>query len=115
MKVKFSGQARAYVRQEAAYLKRHSRQAAQDFRNRIAEARENLASFPDIGRDIQRLPVEGARRFIAGNYVLDYEIIGGELVILSIRHGQQIEMDPNLDPDIEYEGSADEQRGPHLD
>jgi len=103
MKVKVSAQARAYLRTEAAYLKRHSNQAALNFRNRIAEARQHLATFPELGRDIERLPVEGARRLVMGNYVLDYDIAGDEITILSIRHGQQIEMDPDLDADFDFE------------
>lgn len=110
MKVRLSGQARTYIREEAAYLRRHSAHAARNFRNRIAEACENLASFPDIGRDIQYLPVEAARRFVSGNYVLDYEVRNDETVILSIRHGQQIEMDPDMDPDIDYEEPPDDGR-----
>ena len=57
MKVVLSGQARAYIQSETAYLRKHSRQAALNFRARLVDAFASLASFPDIGRDIARLPV----------------------------------------------------------
>jgi len=111
MKAKVSAQARTYLRTEAAYLKRHSNPAALNFRNRIAEAHQHLAAFPELGRDIERLPVEGARRLVVGNYVLDYDVAGDEITILSIRHGQQIEMDPDLDDDFDFEEAPGSGRG----
>lgn len=107
MKVRLSAQARAYLQNETAYLRKHSPQAARNFRNRIADARDNLTTFPNIGRDIERLPVEGAHRLVTGNYVLDYEITNGEIIILSIRHGQQIELDPDIDDLDNYEDPSE--------
>jgi len=97
------GQARAYIRNEAAYLRRHSRQAAQNFRARLVEAFANLASFPDIGRNIGPLPVPGARRIIVGDYVRDYDSSSDAIHVLAIRHGRQIDEDPNMDGDIDFE------------
>ena len=99
------------MRTEAAYLKRHSNQAAQNFRNRIAEARQHLAASPELGRDIERMPVEGARRLVIGNYVLDYDVADDEITILSIRHGRQIEVDPDFDDDFDFEDPPGPGRG----
>lgn len=103
MKVVLSGQARAYIRNEAAYLRRHSRQAAQNFRARLAEAFINLASFPDIGRHVRPLPVPGARRIVVGDDVIDYDSSSDAIRVLAIRHGRQIDESPDTDVDIDFE------------
>lgn len=107
MKVVLSGQARAYVQSETAYLRRHSRQAALNFRARLASALRNLASFPDIGRDIARLPVPGARRLVVGEYIVDYDLSADAVYVLAIRHGRQIGEDPEMDDDIDFERPSD--------
>ncbi|MDN2583479.1 type II toxin-antitoxin system RelE/ParE family toxin [Aquibium sp. ELW1220] len=103
MKVVLSGQARAYIRDETAYLRRHSRQAARFFRSRLADAFENLVAFPDIGRDIARLPVPGARRLVAGDYIIDYDTSHDTVYVLAIRHGRQIGEERDTDDDIDFE------------
>lgn len=103
MKVMLSGQARAYIRNEAAYLRRHSRQAAQNFRARLVDAFASLASFPGIGRNVGPLPVPGARRIIVGDYVIDYDSSSDAIHVLAIRHGRQIEEGPDMDGDIDFE------------
>jgi plasmid stabilization system protein ParE len=90
MKVRLSGRARAYLRAEAAYLKKYSPGAAKAFLDRMAEARKNLARFPELGRGIERLPVPGSHRLVAGDYLLDYDLIDGDIVIISIRQGKKI-------------------------
>lgn len=103
MKVVLSGQARAYIRNEAAYLRRHSRQAAQNFRARLVDAFASLASFPDIGRNVGPLPVPGTRRIIVGDYVIDYDSSSDVIHVLAIRHGRQIEAGPDMDGDVDFE------------
>lgn len=49
MKVRLSGDARAYLRREAAYLQKYSQKAAKAFVDRMAKARKNLARFPRDG------------------------------------------------------------------
>ena len=107
MKVVLSGQARAYIQNETAYLRKHSRQAAQNFRARLVDAFASLASFPDIGRDIARLPVPGARRLVVGDYVVDYDSSADAVHVLAIRHGRQIGEDPEMDGDFDFEEPSD--------
>jgi plasmid stabilization system protein ParE len=103
MKVRLSGDARAYLRREAAYLEKHSPKAAKGFVDRMAEARRNLTRFPELGRGIERLPIPGSHRLVVGDYLLDYDLINEEVVILSIRHGQQKPPTSQVDDDYDYE------------
>jgi plasmid stabilization system protein ParE len=106
MKVRLSGDARDYLRQEAAYLGKHSPKAAKRFVDRMAEARKNLARFPELGKGIERLPIPGSHRMVVGDYLLDYDLIDEEVVILSIRHGQQQPLTTQIDDDFDYEEDA---------
>ena len=103
MKVRLSGSARAYLRAEAAYLRDHSPQAAATFLARMKEAERNLARFPELGRGIERLPIPGSRRLVVGDYLLDYDIAGEDIIIISIRHGRQSDVPPDTDEDADYE------------
>jgi len=103
MKVRLSGSARAYLRTEAAYLRDHSPKAAAAFLARMREAQRNLTRFPDLGRGIERLPVKGSRGVVVGDYLLDYDIDGENIIIVSILHGQQSEIRPDMDDDTDYE------------
>jgi plasmid stabilization system protein ParE len=106
MKVRLSGGARAYLRQEAAYLRKHSQKAATAFVDRMTEARKNLARFPEIGKTFDRLPIPGSHRLVVGDYLLDYDLTDEEVVILSIRHGQQQPLIPGVEDDFDYEDAA---------
>lgn len=99
MKVRLSGDARAYLQQEAAYLKARSRAAAENFLARMREARGNLAQFPEMGSEREGLPLPGMRRLVVGAYLLDYEITRSGVSIVSIRHSRQspLPVDPHED------------------
>jgi plasmid stabilization system protein ParE len=103
MKVRISGNARAYLRSEAAYLRKHSPKAAKAFLDRMAAARRNLARFPDLGLGIESLPIPGSRRLIVGDYLLDYDLIDEAVVIVSVRHGQQMPPTSEVEEDFDYE------------
>jgi len=63
------------------WLGNHASHAEEDklnaFLDRMTEARRNLARFPELGLESERLPVPGSRRLVIGDYLLDYEVIGG--------------------------------------
>lgn len=101
--MRLSGDARAYLQREAAYLRKHSQKAAVTFLSRMQDARENLARFPDMGLEIERLPIPSSRRLIVGDYLLDYDQIGGEVLIISIRHSLQQPPAPEIEKDFDYE------------
>ncbi|MGN6585334.1 MAG: type II toxin-antitoxin system RelE/ParE family toxin [Rhizobiaceae bacterium] len=106
MKVRLSGDARAYLRREATYLRKYSRKAANAFVDRMAEARRNLTRFPEMGKTFDRLPIPGSHRLVVGDYLLDYDVTEDEVVILSIRHGQQQPLTPEIEDDFDYEEGA---------
>jgi len=48
--------------------------------------------------------LEGGRRFVSGDYVIDYRIRGGFLEVSHIRHGQQLPSDLDAGEDLEGKG-----------
>jgi hypothetical protein len=40
---------------------------------------------------------------VVGDYLLDYDVTEEEVVILSIRHGQQQSLTPEIEDDFDYE------------
>jgi plasmid stabilization system protein ParE len=101
--IRLSATARRYVRQETAYLRQHSTAAARNFRQQLQSLQHRLADFPNIGSQSAGLPITGLRRLVMGNYVVDYQIRGDVIDILTIRHGRQKEQPLPLDDDVDYE------------
>ncbi|GGF85520.1 hypothetical protein GCM10007301_51760 [Azorhizobium oxalatiphilum] len=104
MKVRLSPRARAYLLEEAAYLRRHSRAAAEAFLGRMRSAQQLLATYPASG---EALPMAGVRRLVSGDYVLDYQVRDEALDVLSVRHGRQQPAGLPIAPDFDYEASPD--------
>ena len=84
MKVRMSDDVRAYLRDEAKYLRQRSPAAARALTAAMRKARQNLANFSELGFAKEGLPVPGMRRLIVGNYLLDYEISGDAVLVLAI-------------------------------
>lgn len=103
MKVWLSGAARACIRHEASYLRKHSRPAANALLARMSRAKELLARFPNIGVQTDDLPIPGSQRLIVGDYLLDYEPFRDGVLVTSIRHGAQARGPIDLDDDFDYE------------
>ncbi|HKI13551.1 MAG TPA: type II toxin-antitoxin system RelE/ParE family toxin [Roseiarcus sp.] len=98
-----SDDARAYLRDEAKYLRKRSPAAARAVSAAMRKARENLARFGELGLAKEGLPIPGMRRLIVGNYLLDYEISGDVILVVAIRHGRQKPPDMALDDDFDFE------------
>lgn len=69
----------------------------------MAEARDNLSRFPELGRSIASLPVPGSRRLVVGDYVLDYNAGPDGIVIVSVFHGRQEQWASGPDENFDYE------------
>jgi plasmid stabilization system protein ParE len=69
----------------------------------MRKARENLATFGELGFAKEGLPIPGMRRLIVGNYLLDYEISDGVILVVAIRHGRQMPPDMTSDDDFDFE------------
>lgn len=101
-RVRLAASARAFLLSEAAYLEARNPDAAERFLARLREAQRHLARFAELGFEPDAPPVPGVRRLIVGQYVIDYEIADG-VVILAIRHGRQHDPSIPLDDDFDYE------------
>lgn len=103
MKVTLSPRAREYVKREAAYLRPHSLRAAQQFLDDLKRLRLTLASFPEMGKTNEELPIPGVRRFVMGSYLVDYEVTTEEVLVFAIRHGREQPPPITLDNDFDLE------------
>ena len=88
MRIILSRSATHYLQQEASYLKSHNPNAAAKFVALFRDAKRRLSLFPEVGTKELHLPIPGSRTLVAGDYLLDYEIRNGEIIIFSIRHGK---------------------------
>src|SRR5271157_4192879 len=102
MKVRMSDDSRAYLRDEAKYLRKRSPAAARALSAAMRKARENLANFGELGFAKEGLPIPGMRRLIVGNYLLDYEISGDVILVVAIRHGRQKPPDMAVEDDFDF-------------
>jgi plasmid stabilization system protein ParE len=101
-KVRLSDDARSFLQREARYLRERSPSAAEAFLNRFREAKRNLSQFPELGRRIEALPVEGSMRLVVGDYDLDDDVVA----ITTIRHGRQLDPDLAKDDDFDFEAGS---------
>lgn len=46
---------------------------------------------------------EGYFRFVMGEYLVDYEVTDGVVIVVNIRHGRQAPPNQPPDPDDDYE------------
>ena len=91
-KVRMSTRAKAYLTKEAKYLRDRNAAAAAAFLARIRHARQLLADFPEIGTGKRGLPLSDLRCLVVGDYLMDYQVRGNDVLILAIRHGRQLEI-----------------------
>lgn len=99
MRVTLSKSAASWLRREMQYLKHHNPAAANRFVATMAQARQLLAEFPELGPQGMHLPVQGARTWVTGDYLLDYTVTATTLTIVTIRHGRMKQPGLALDPD----------------
>lgn len=102
-RVAFSVDARDYIKAETSYLKVRSPPAAARFRAALSSLQKNLASFPGLGHANDEMVAEGFFRFVMGEYLVDYEVLDGVVIVVTIHHGRQAPPNQPLDPDDDYE------------
>jgi plasmid stabilization system protein ParE len=73
----------------------------------MRSARTDLADFPKMGLGKDGLPYGDMRLYFAGPYILDYAVRGDEVLVLSIRHGRQLDATLPVD-EITYEKDDDD-------
>jgi plasmid stabilization system protein ParE len=99
MRIRISKDASAFLRNEQRYLEQFNPRAAETVLTQIRAALRLLAEYPHAGSPHAALP--DRRRFVSGNYVIDYRLDGRFLLVSHIRHGQQ------LPPELERDGDLD--------
>ena len=105
MKVRLSSAARSYLRNETAYLRKHSQNGAKSFVKRMKTARENIGIFSGLGSESRELPIpiRNMRRLAIGDYFMDYQIGEDMITIIAIRSQLQMPMTIVVDENVEYE------------
>ena len=105
MRVRLSASARAYLKQEAAYLRDRNRIAANNFLDHMRAARKDLEHFAEAGFEGEALPIPGMRRLIRVGYRIDYKVENGNVLIAAISSSINTPLDrPGDDDDFNYEG-----------
>ena len=102
-KVRLSGDARAYIKFEARYLKDRNPIAANRFVAGLKKLQINLSQFPQMGFESEELPIPGVFRLTMGDYLVDYEVSGDLVEIRAIRHGRQRPPGVLFDDDFDFE------------
>ncbi len=87
MKLTLSKDATRFLRQERAYLERFNPRAADVVIRQLRRAFRLLADHPMAGAEYSLL--SGRRRFVSGDYVVDYRIGPKGITVSHIRHGRQ--------------------------
>lgn len=103
MRVKLSKDAGLFLKSEQRYLEHFNPRAAEAVLRQLRAALRLLAEYPQAGNPYDLL--QGRRRFVSGDYVIDYRIRGKFLEVSHIRHGRQ------MPPDLDAEGDAEEKGG----
>lgn len=98
MKLTLSKNAIRFIRQERAYLERFNPHAAEAVVKQLQRAFRLLAEYPMAGEEYTVLP--GRRRFVSGDYVVDYRIGPKGITVSHIRHGRQMAPELEKDGDI---------------
>lgn len=90
MIIEWSALAIERITEIADYIAADKPQAAQNWVNTIFDTVENLAKFPELGREIPEIRDDRFREIIKGNYRIIYKFEGETISILTVRHGRQI-------------------------
>ncbi len=98
MRFTLSKNAIRFIRQERAYLERFNPHAAEAVVKQLQRAFRLLAEYPMAGEEYTVLP--GRRRFVSGDYVVDYRIGPRTITVSHIRHGRQMAPELEKDQDI---------------
>ncbi|WJH39408.1 type II toxin-antitoxin system RelE/ParE family toxin [Aliirhizobium terrae] len=98
MRVRLSKNAGLFLKSERDYLEHFNPRAAEAVLRQLRAALRLLKDYPQAGSPHAAL--DGRRRFVSGDYVIDYRIRGSMLEVSHIRHGRQLPPDPDDDKDI---------------
>jgi addiction module RelE/StbE family toxin len=90
MKLEWSAPAVDDLRNLHAYISRDSPHYAAAFIERLLDAAEQLVDFPESGRQVPEMPLEGVRELIVQGYRIIYQIeADARVVVLTVVHGRR--------------------------
>lgn len=73
----------------AGYIARENVSAARSWADSLFAKVKRLESFPKSGRAVPEIRRLSIREIIYGDYRIIYRIKGGQIAILTVRHGKQ--------------------------
>lgn len=89
MRVVWSAAALAFIRAQAAYIRRDRPLAAERWLAGVQDAVRRLARFPRSGRAIPELPVLDAHEVVDGGYRIFYRVEPGRVYVIGVQHSRQ--------------------------
>jgi plasmid stabilization system protein ParE len=89
VKIEWSGPALAFLRAQAARIRRDRPLAAQRWLAAVQGSVERLRRFPLSGRTIPELPVLEAREVVDGGYRIFYRAEPGRVYVIGVQHSRQ--------------------------
>lgn len=96
MKIIWSPLAQHKLNDIADFIAQDKPGAALNWVESVLDQVENLASFPNSGRDVPELKNEQYKELIIGNYRVVYKILEKEIHILTIRNFKQLLSEEDL-------------------
>ena len=97
MRIRLSKDAGLFLRSEQRYLEQFNPRAANSVLRQLRASLRLLIEYPQAGSPNGAL--DGRRRFVSGDYVIDYRIAGRFVEVSHIRHGRQLP--PALEKDAD--------------
>lgn len=71
------------------FLAQNDRDAAINLATQLDAAPNKLADYPRIGERVESYVVKEIRKLSVGRYVMHYEIIGNQILILRVWHSRE--------------------------
>ena len=100
MRVTWSHTARAWVKQEAASIRRERPIAADRWLERMEAAVSRLTLFPFSGRTVPEYPDAPVREVVTGGYRIIYEVKPDRVRIVQVLHSRQLFQLSHTSPDL---------------
>ena len=89
MRIVWSAAAWTDVDRLHAFLAEHDLDAADAVLDKLANSPANLLDFPRRGPRLSQFDPREVREYRAGDYLLRYELAGGNIVVLRFFHGRE--------------------------
>jgi plasmid stabilization system protein ParE len=97
MRIILSKSVRQFLRRERDYLESQNPRAAAITLQRLRDGIRMIGDYPGLGAP---LPLPGRRRFVSGDYLIDYRVDAKSILISHMRHGRQLDPDLRRDDDV---------------